>query len=243
MSHKEGIFDREKIHFNLVRVHHGGKVFEIVVDPDLAIAYKAKSEKTDDDLRELLRAEKIFHDAKKGLIASDEDVAMIFGTSDVLAVSRKMIDEGEIQLTSEYREKLREEKRIKILNLIHRLTVEPKSMMPHPISRIENAMNEAKVRIDEFKRAEDQVQEIISKLKVVLPLKSDERLFSIKLPLQYAAKLHSSLRNYGKLESENWLSDGSYLCKLRLPAGLQGEVIDDLNKKTHGAVSIELVKE
>jgi ribosome maturation protein Sdo1 len=34
----------------------------------------------------------------------------VFGTDDFFGIAKKMIEEGEIQLTSEYREKLREKK-------------------------------------------------------------------------------------------------------------------------------------
>jgi ribosome maturation protein SDO1 len=45
------------------------------------------------------------------------------------------------------------------MQMIHRICIEPKSGLPHPIIRIENAMEEAKVKIDENKPAEDQISE------------------------------------------------------------------------------------
>jgi len=242
MNHKEGVYDKERIHLNLARIRKSGKVFELVVDPDLAIAYKSKLNKTDDDLRNLLKAEKVFYDAKKGDIAAEAELKKIFGTDDIIAVAKLILDSGEIQFTSEHREKLREEKRKKIVNIIHRSAVDPKTGFPHPITRIESAMNEAKVKIDEYKKAEDQVQDVLNMLKPIIPIKFDEKVLSIKLPLQYAAKLHSTLPAYGKIENENWLSDGSYMCKLIIPAGMISEIMDELNKRTHGSVLIEFVK-
>ena len=65
------------------------------------------------------------------------------------------IKNGEIQLTTEYKNKLRDQKRKQIVNLISRNAVDPSNNLPHPPQRIENALNEAKVKIDEFHTAEE----------------------------------------------------------------------------------------
>ena len=235
----EKTFDPEKVHFNLVKFSKFGKNFELVVDPDLAIDYKDRKKDSKEDLSDVLKAEKIFFDAQKGHFAPEEDIIQVFGTTDVLSVAQKMISEGEIQLTSEHREKLRAEKRRKIIQIIHRSAVDPKTGLPHPEIRIENAMNEAKVKISEMKKAEDQIQDVLSALKPIMPIKFDEKTVVINLPLQFAAKLHGLLKNYGKIESEQWLGDGSYTCKMKIPAGMQADIMDELNNKTRGAVQIK----
>lgn len=239
--HKENIFDKEKVHFNLVRVQKFGKTFELVVEPDAAIALKNSKIKSDEKIREMLRAEKIFSDAKKGKLADESDLLNVFGTDDFFGIAKKMIEEGEIQLTSEYREKLREEKRKKIMQMIHRICIEPKSGLPHPIIRIENAMEEAKVKIDENKPAEDQISEIVSKLKPIIPIKIDEKTSVLTMPLHYASKLKSTLSSYGQIESEEWLGD-NYICRIRVPAGIYADLLDELNSKTHGSVDARLEK-
>lgn len=237
---KKQIYDKEKVHFNLIKYQKQGKTFELAVDPDLAIKYKKAGNKDIESLRELLRSEKVFEDVSRGLLASEEDVSNVFKTDNFFEIANKMILEGDIQLTAEYREKLREEKKRRIIQLIHRSAINPKTNTPHPVSRIESAITEAKIKIDEFRKAEDQVQEILSKLKPIIPIRFEEKVLSVQLPLQYAAKLHGLLQSYGKLEKENWLPDGSFLCKLKIPAGISAEVFDELNSKTHGAVHIEI---
>src|SRR3989344_9337892 len=109
----------------------------------------------------------IFKDVKKGEKANEHDIKKLFGTDNKNEVIKKIIKDGEVQLTKEYRDKLREEKRLKIINLIHRNSINPTNNLPHPAQRIEAAMEEAKVKIDEFKKAEDQVKEIVDKIKVI----------------------------------------------------------------------------
>lgn len=241
MRSNEKIYSHEKIQFNLVRFQKFGKTFEIVVDPDLAIAYKSKNKDSVEDLSELLKAEKVFSDAKKGEIATDEDLEKVFLTTDFFKVALKIIKQGDIQLSSEYREKLRDDKRKLIIHNVHRMAIDPRSGLPHPVSRIEAAMTEAKVKIDEFKKAEDQVQEVISKLKPIIPIRVEEKVIQVKLPMQFAAKLHGFIKTQGKLESEDWLSDGSFVCKLRIPAGIYGELTEELGSRTRGSAEINVL--
>lgn len=232
-------YDQEKVSFNLIKYSKFGLDFEVVVDPDLAISAKNKLSNSKEDILDLLKAQKIFSDAKKGIVSTEEDVLKVFGTKDVYQIVLKMLKEGEIQLTSEHREKLREEKRRKIITLIHQTTINPQNGIPHPTTRIENAMNEAKVKISEFARAEDQIKEIIQKLKPIIPIKKDDAEIHIKLPLHYGSSLRSLLLKYGDIKAEDWRAD-SFLCTLQIPAGLKQELIDELNNKTKGEVEINL---
>ena len=67
--------DHEKVQFNLARLKKEGEIFEIVVEPSLAIQFK---ERNDGDISEILKSEKIFSDAKKGLLASEHKLKEIF---------------------------------------------------------------------------------------------------------------------------------------------------------------------
>ncbi len=228
--------DQERVSFNLARLKKGGKTFEIVVDPDNAITYKKTA---DVDLKDVLKGEHIFFDAKKGVLAAESDMKSLFDSSEPLEVASIILKEGEIQLTTEYRDKLREEKKKKVMYLIHRNAVDPKTMLPHPLTRIENAFEHARCKIDEFKTAEEQVENVIKALRVQLPLKVEELLLQIDVPPQYAHQAYGVLKKLGDLKKENWGSDGSIMVHLKIPAGLQEEVGDKLNSLTHGGVDIK----
>lgn len=236
-------YDKEKVTFNLIVYKKHGKHFEIAVDPDLAIEYKNTNKNNKEDLAELLKAEKIFSDTKKGLLASEQELEQVFQTTNFFDIAQTMITDGEIQLTSEHREKLRQEKKNKIVNLIHRQAIDPRTGAPHPVTRIENALAEAKVRIDEFKKAEDQIQDVMRKLKPIIPIKTDQKKYRITLTVNYASKLQGALKSFGKMSKEVWLTDGSFSCELEIPAGIQGEMIDELNGKTRGTVVLEEIKQ
>lgn len=231
------LFDHKKIDINLGRLKTHGNVFEVVVDPNLAIRFR-NGENV--DIEDTLKAQEVFHDANKGLLAPEEEVKAAFGTNDPIEVAKKILKEGEIQLTSEYREKTRAQKKIKIIAIIQRNAIDPKTGMPHPITRIENAFAESKIHIDYFKKAEDQVNDIVKKLVSVLPIRFAQKTLQVIIPAEHATKIYGKVQNLGQIKKEEWLNDGSWHAEIEIPAGLQNEVIDEINKETHGNADIKI---
>ncbi len=217
-----------------------GLNFEILVDCEKAIELKHGANLDINDV--VASGLDIFKDVKKGEHASDADLIKVFNTSNKAEVVSKIIKEGEVQLTKEYRDKLREEKKLKIINLIHRNAINPANNLPHPAARIEAALEEAKVKIDEFKKAEDQVKEIVDKIRTILPIKFEIRELEIRIPAKFAGKSFSTLKQYGTLLKDVWQNDGSLLALIELPAGLQTELFDRLNSLTHGEVESKIIK-
>ncbi|MCX8147157.1 MAG: ribosome assembly factor SBDS [Candidatus Woesearchaeota archaeon] len=231
-------FDKERVHFNVARLRKGGIVFEVVIDPDLAIAYKNKQSV---EIKDILKSEKVFNDATKGTIASETKMKELFGTSDALKVAEIILNEGEINLTEEYREKLREEKKRKIITIIAKNGIDPRTKLPHPPQRIENAMKEAKVRIDDFRKAEDQVEEIVRKIRPILPISFEKKKIMIKFPPQYSGKAYAALSGFAKPEKEEWGNDGSFTCIIEIPAGLEPDFYEKLNSITKGTAETKVL--
>ena len=232
-------FDKERVSFNLARLKKGGQVFEIVIDPDQAIAFK---EGKTDDIKSILHAEHIYMDAKKGDLAPEHIVKATFQTDEPLKVAEIILKQGEIQLTTAYREKLREEKIKRIIGIIHRNGVDPRTHLPHPITRIEAALEEAKVKIDDFKKAEDQVQDVIKLIRPVLPISFEIKEIAVKIGPNFAAKSYSVVSQFGKILRDDWQTDGSWLVVVEIPAGLQNDFFDKLNELTHGDVETKILK-
>ncbi len=233
-------FDKEKAHFNLARLKKAGDEFEVIIDPDKAIAFRNK---TISDVRDALKYEKIFADAKKGMTASEQSMSRAFNTADAIKVAEIILREGEIQLTAAYRDELREAKRRQIVQLIHRNAIDPRTKLPHPEQRIINALEEAKVRIDEHKKAEDQLDEVLKKLQPILPIRFETRKIQVLVPTKFASKANQIIRSFGKVSKETWHSDGTLFAIVELPAGLQQEMTDSINKLTHGDVDIKILEE
>ncbi len=231
--------DHEKVSFNLAKLKKGGLNFEIAVDADLAVAHKTGK---DVDLKDVVRSEHIFSDVKKGLIAPEDKMQELFGTTDFMQVAESIIKNGEIQLTAEYRQKLTEEKRKKIINMITTNGLDPRTKLPHPPQRIENAMEEARVRIDEFKTAEEQVETIVKQLKPILPISFEKKKIQVLIPAEHAGKAVNAIMQFGKPQNESWNNDGSYSCMIEMPAGLEADFYDKMNGLTHGYVETKVIE-
>jgi len=208
-----------------------GHNFEILVDCNQAIAFR---EGKDIDIKSVLAVQHIFSDAKKGLEASEGAMKEVFGTNDTLEVAKLIVQKGDIPLTTEYKEKLREQKRKQIVSIIHMNAVDPKTHHPHPILRIENAMAEAKVHVDEFQDVQRQVQDVLKKIRIVLPIKFEIKEIAVKIPPEFTGKVYSIFASFGKKLREDWQNDGSLSVVLEMPGGLEEEFYDKINAVCHG---------
>jgi ribosome maturation protein SDO1 len=65
----------------------------------------------------------------------------------------------------------------------------------------------------------------------------------IRIMPMYAPKAHPIVTRYGKLLSDHWQSDGSWVCNVDIPAGLQNDLFDALNKLTHGSIESKVIRE
>ena len=212
-------FDKEKVSFNLAKLKKGGEMFEVIIDPDKILEFKKGKLKA----KESVMYEKVFFDAKKGLEASSEIMNKVFNTENVVEVIDVILNDGEIQFTQEYREEKQKEKFNRILEIISRNAIDAKTGLPHPRNRIESAMEEARVKIDVFKDAEEQVDDIVHKLKPIIPIKLAMKEIQIKIPAQYTGTAYGVVSKYGKILMDNWLNDGSWLCSVEIPAGIQND--------------------
>ena len=182
----------------------------------------------------------IFSDVKKGEHASD--LTKFFNTEDKKEIAKRIIKEGEVQLTAEYKKKLRDDKRKQIVNNIHRNAINPDTNLPHPPQRIENAMEEAKVRIDEYVDVNRQIEDVLKKIRPILPIKFEVKEIAAKIPAEYAAKSYPIANSFGKKLKEEWMSDGSLVVVLEIPGGLEEELHNKLSALCHGDVETKILK-
>ena len=233
--------EKEHVYVNLARLKKGGETFEVDVDPDMALKFR-KGDPTV-TIRDVLKAGRVFKDAQKGLAASETLLKDLFKTDDMFEIGARIVREGEIQLTGEYRAQLREAKRRRILDIVHRNGIDPGTKLPHPLVRIEAALVEAKVRIDEFKSPEEQINDVLAGIRKVLPIAFAQKQIWIHVPAVYAPKAQGLIRAFSKLLKEEWKSDGSWEITVEIPGGLQEDFFDKLNHLTKGNIQSKILKE
>ncbi len=212
--------------------------FEILVDPDKALQFKKGMDVSMDNL---LVVREIFTDSKKGERASGSDLEKHFGTSDVLKISEQILKTGELQLTTEQRRKLLDEKKKQIANIISKQGIDPKTKLPHPPQRIINAMEDAHVSVEAFRPAEEQIQRVLDAIQEIIPISIERLEIAVKVPMQYAGKVSSIMHNLAPVKKEEWKSD-AWLALIEIPAGMQADIYSKLNDMTSGQVEVKVVK-
>jgi ribosome maturation protein SDO1 len=224
--------------YTVARMTKDNEHFEVLVKPQKALDYRMGKTM---GMTEVLVAETIFSDANKGTKASEENLRKAFGTTDALKIAEAILTNGTLQLTTEQRRKMIEDKRKQIIDFIARQSVDPKTNLPHPPTRIENAMEQIRYSIDPFRPVEEQAKEIIKALRIILPLKMEQISLGVSIPATYSAKAYGSIKGFGTIKREEWRADGSWYGVLEMPAGSYAPFLDKLGEVTKGTGEAKIV--
>lgn len=214
-----------------------GQRFEIVVDPDLAYMYKTGRKK---ELNNVLVVEEVFENFRKGERHKSGDLQKAFGTTDVFEIAKIIFEKGELQLTTDQKRKMTEEKRKQIIALIAREAIDPRTQAPIPVIRLENALEEVRLSIDPFKSAESQVEDVVAVLRPILPIKFERVKIAVRIPAEYASRAYGTVKMFNMIKEE-WGSNGSFLCVVEIPAGMQGDFYDKVNKACAGQAETKIL--
>jgi ribosome maturation protein SDO1 len=220
----------------LARLEKGGKRYEVLVDPALVDAFK--NDPTSIDINDFLAMDEVFHDARGGERPTEEAIESVFQTQDIAAIASIILEKGSIQLTTAQRKAMVETMRQQIIHHIHTQAVDPKTKSPHPKTRLELALEESRYSVDPFKRLEEQVKDAISKLKPLIPLSFETVRLAFKVPGSAYGSVSQVLRAYQ--QKEGWLEDGSWAAVVECPAGMKGELIGQVMRKSSDAEVKEL---
>jgi ribosome maturation protein SDO1 len=262
------MIDRARIDlggFIVGRIENSGRVFEMLMDPEKAWEAKKyireeinkrlkegqeKSRFTVEeilndrniDLEMIFETFTVFEDLRRGRKATVGDMEAIFDTAEGMKIAAHILLDGEIHWTQAQREEERQKKLKQIITIISKNAINPQNKKPHPIQRIEKAIEEAKVKIDLMRSAEEQVDDIVKSIQSIIPIRIEQVEMAIKIPTAFTAKGYNIVAQYVQIKKEEWQSDGSWVAVVSLPAGLQMELIDKLNKLTHGRVQTKILK-
>ena len=229
----------ESSRFTTVRLTIAGEHYEILVNPDSALSFK---QGRNVEPSAVIATDEVFSDARKGLRASSEKLKLHFGTDDHARAALEVLKRGELNLTQEQRKKLTDEKRKAIVAAISKNFVDPRTLLPHPPLRIEQAMQEARVIVDPYQAPNEQMKGVVEALRIILPLKSEKIRLQVKVAAQYTGQAIGVLKNYGEIVKEDWLADGTLSAIVEIPAGGQPGLLDRLGATTKGAAQATVVK-
>ena len=224
--------------YTIARLTYEGEHFEILVKPDPALSFRLGKGTT---LAEAMVSDSIYSDANKGTKPSEDKLRKAFGTTETPKIAEIILKRGILQLTTEQRKKMADSRRKQIITFISRYCIDPKTNLPHPPTRIEQAMEQIHYSIDPFKETEEQAKEIIKLLRPILPLKIEQIRVSVNIPPQHASRAYGSVKGFGTITKEEWRADGSWFAFVEMPAGLYGPFIEKLGELTRGNAEAKII--
>lgn len=236
----------------VARYETQGKRFEALIHPDLPEKWRADPEL---ELEEYIVVDVVYSkfrrpkakdgagymhaDATDSERAKDEDLQAVFGTLDFIPILKRILEKGEIQLTTTQRKEFAARKRARIVTEIARNAINPQTGAPHPPDRISAAMDEAKVSIDPFLKVEEQINRVLDALRPLLPIRFETVRIAVRLPGDGYGRCYQTLRGLGKITKEEWTGDGAWIGVVEIPAGLQGQLYDEMNRRVKGEFDIK----
>ena len=220
----------------IARLEKGGSRYEILVDPDLVDAWKEDNSSV--NLDELLAVSEVWTDSRNGERPTSDALESVFGSNDLQPFVNIILKQGSIQLTTAQRKKMVEEKKLQIINEISTTATDPKTRMPHPRTRIENALEEARFSVDPFKSVEVQVSDAVKVLKPLIPLQFITIRLAFKIPGSSYGSVNQILRDI--VIRQEWLTDGTWACIVEVPGGMKNELISKVASRASEAEVKEL---
>ncbi len=224
--------------FTVARLTRENEHFEILVKPQKALDYRNGKIF---GITEVLAAEIIFSDANKGTKISEEAMKKAFNTTDPLQIADEILKKGTLQLTTDQRRRMVEDKKRQVVDFIARQAVDPKTNLPHPPMRIENAMEQIRYSIDPYKSVEEQAKDIVKLLRPILPLKVEQVVVSVRIPMQFAARAYGTIKTLGTIKKDEWRGDGSWYGEIEIPAGVYASLLNKIGDVTKGSGEAKIV--
>ncbi|NOQ55449.1 MAG: ribosome assembly factor SBDS [Nanohaloarchaea archaeon] len=236
----------------IAKISFHGKDFEIIVDSEKIKDYKSGKISDINDilivdgifrnLRKVKSLDKgmLFKDNKTVLRIEDTELNTVFNTTDLTAIAKKIITDGEIQYTTEQRKEFLERKQRSVINIIANQSIDPRTGAPHTAARIESAMKQVRVSVDIHRSAESQVQDIIRSITSILPIKLEFKEIEIKTPIKYAGHLKKIMLDFGQVKNENWLGN-NYIAMISIGAGQVDTFLGKVNGLTHGETICRII--
>ena len=97
---------------SIVRLILNADKFEILVKPDPALDYKLGKKV---DISNILVSDEIYSDANKGTRVPNEKLIKNFKTTDQIEIAKQILEHGDVNLTTDQRRRMVEEKKKQII--------------------------------------------------------------------------------------------------------------------------------
>jgi ribosome maturation protein SDO1 len=163
------------------------------------------------DLDEVLQTTAVFANVGRGVLAAEADVAAAFGTTDAEAVCRRILAEGDVQVSDREREVEAAALFKDVAAAVAARCVHPGTGRPYTATMVERALRGAGAALDPKRPAKAQALEAIALLKGAgLPIERARMRLRVTAPAAGAGEVRAALASVGAVVETSDLSlDGA----------------------------------
>jgi ribosome maturation protein SDO1 len=147
-------------------------------------------------LDEVLQTTTIFSNVSKGILAKREDLMEVFGTDDEVAICKRILAEGELQVSDKERKVELDTLFGDVASVLSEKCVNPETKRPYTISMIERALRDVHFSVDPKRPAKAQaLDHALPLLKERFPIDRSHMRLQINLPQSSYGELKDMLRS------------------------------------------------
>jgi len=193
----------------IVKVKIQKMVFEIACYKNKVISWRKGIET---DLDEVVQIDTIFTNVSKGEAAKKTDLQKYFGTSDTREVCKRILQDGELQISPKEREIMYESMFKDIVTIITNKCINPDTQRPYPGGVIERALKEQiHFSVKPSKSTKQQALEAIRQLKKKIPIeRAHMRLKCVLSGKDNVKKLRQLFKTANKEEEQVKIEKDDY---------------------------------
>lgn len=214
----------------LVRLKKGKTTFEVMVEEGKVAQYREGRVRT---LNEVLVADVVWVNASKGKRASAEQLSAAFGTEDSMQVLETIIRTGDSQESGNERKQKMAEKRQEVVAYLAKNFIDPASKRALPNTRVENALDQIKARIDPDLDAQRQALALVPKLTPIMAMKRGGAGVAgiVVVPSRLASAASTAMRPHATVQRETFDKSS---CRFEVDVHAQDPFLAALARATKG---------
>ena len=73
---------------------------------------------------------------------------------------------------------------------------------------------------------------VLKAIRPLIPIRMEKARLAVRLSGDAYGRLYGDISRMGTILKEEWSNAGDYICVIEIPAGMQGDFIDLVNRKT-----------
>ncbi|KAK2710660.1 ribosome maturation protein SBDS-like [Artemia franciscana] len=220
----------------VVRMKKAGKRFEIACYRNKVVSWREKLEK---DIDEVLQTHTVFLNVSKGQVAKKEDLVTAFGHDDHAEICKKILAEGELQISDKERQVHLESLKKEIATIVADKCLNSDTKRPYPISIIEKAIKETGYSLKPNRNAKQQALEVIKLLKDVLPIQRAQMRIRVVTP-SGGKLIKNRLSQISVTESEEY-DDDKITAVFLIDPGYFKELEELVRQESRGHGNLEIL--